>query len=70
MQLRRHMLCVCLNAGANSAGGAGGAQSPHAPGWSGGHSRHPAASHRIVVGMPGGDGGERLAVLSQSDILR
>jgi hypothetical protein len=38
-----------------------------------GHSRHPAASHRIVVSTPGGGGaggGDSLAVLSQSDILR
>ncbi|KAF8064683.1 hypothetical protein HT031_003485 [Scenedesmus sp. PABB004] len=36
-----------------------------------GHSRHPAASHRIVVVRPdGGGGAPPLAVLSQSDILR
>jgi len=58
--------------GSSNAGtaGGGGTHSPHAPGWTGGHSRHPAASHRIVVALPDGSGGDRLAVLSQSDILR
>jgi hypothetical protein len=56
------------NSTGGGGGGSGGTHSPHA--WSGGHSRHPAASHRVVVAMPDGSGGDKLCVLSQSDILR